>query len=52
MATIFQGKGLFPHVLTKNQDFTVNFGQMSAPMRTLLPGKKIICYLKLIVSTN
>jgi len=33
-----QGKGLFPHVLTKNQDFTVNFGQLSAPMRTLLPG--------------
>ena len=29
---------LYPHVLTKNQDFSVNFGQMPAPLRDLLPG--------------
>jgi hypothetical protein len=35
----FQGEALFPHILTKNQDFTVNFGQMPAPLFPLLPGK-------------
>ena len=39
---LFKGKGLFPHVLTKNQDFTVNFGQMPAPMRTLLAGNQSV----------
>ena len=29
---------LFPHVLTKNQDFTVNFGQLPGPMFPLLKG--------------
>jgi hypothetical protein len=34
-----QGGALFPHILTKNQDFTVNFGQLPAPLFPLLPGK-------------
>jgi heterogeneous nuclear ribonucleoprotein U-like protein 1 len=33
-----KGRALFPHILTKNQDFSVNFGQMPAPLRSLLPG--------------
>lgn len=33
-----QGQALFPHILTKNQDFTVNFGQLSGPMSGILPG--------------
>ena len=28
---------LFPHILTKNQKFTVNFGQMPQPLSNLLP---------------
>ncbi len=32
------GHALFPHVLTKNQNFSVNFGQMPAPMASLTPG--------------
>eukprot|EP00094_Tigriopus_californicus_P006584 TCALIF_06340-PA protein Name:"Similar to HNRNPUL1 Heterogeneous nuclear ribonucleoprotein U-like protein 1 (Homo sapiens)" AED:0.04 eAED:0.04 QI:0/0.57/0.37/0.87/0.85/1/8/0/1426 len=32
-----QGRALFPHILTKNQNFTVNFGQLPAPMSGLLP---------------
>lgn len=31
------GQAVFPHVLTKNQNFTVNFGQMPAPLRSLMP---------------
>ena len=30
-------KALFPHVLTKNQNFTVNFGQLPAPLAPLMP---------------
>ena len=30
-------KALYPHVLTKNQNFTVNFGQIPAPLAPLLP---------------
>jgi len=33
-----KGKALFPHVLTKNQNFTVNFGQLPAPLFPLMPG--------------
>jgi heterogeneous nuclear ribonucleoprotein U-like protein 1 len=33
-----KGQALFPHVMTKNQNFTVNFGQLPAPMSNLLPG--------------
>jgi len=32
------GQPLFPHILTKNQDFTVNFGQMPGPMFPLIKG--------------
>ena len=32
-----QGQALFPHVMTKNQDFLVNFGQLPGPMCPLLP---------------
>ena len=32
------GEALFPHILTKNQDFTVNFGQMPGPMFPLIKG--------------
>ena len=31
------GKALYPHVMTKNQDFMVNFGQMDMPMAPLIP---------------
>ena len=31
------GQAIFPHILTKNQNFTVNFGQMPAPLRPLMP---------------
>ena len=31
------GRALYPHILTKNQNFMVNFGQMPAPLQTLLP---------------
>ena len=31
------GQALFPHILTKNQNFTVNFGQLPAPLKQLLP---------------
>ena len=34
------GEALFPHVLTKNQDYTVNFGQLPGPMFPLLKGEK------------
>ena len=33
-----KGRALFPHILTKNQNFSVNFGQMPAPLCPLLPG--------------
>jgi heterogeneous nuclear ribonucleoprotein U-like protein 1 len=33
------GRALFPHIFTKNQHFTVNFGQLPQPMRPILPGK-------------
>ena len=32
-----KGKALYPHIMTKNQDFLVNFGQLPAPMCSLLP---------------
>ena len=32
-----KGQALFPHIFTKNQDFLVNFGQLSEPMCPLLP---------------
>ena len=32
-----KGQALFPHILTKNQDFLVNFGQLAQPMRPILP---------------
>ena len=32
-----KGQAVFPHVLTKNQNFTVNFGQMPAPLSPLMP---------------
>ena len=32
------GQALYPHILTKNQDFSVNFGQMDKPMYPLLKG--------------
>ena len=32
------GRALFPHILTKNQDFTINFGQMQGPMFPILKG--------------
>ena len=35
------GEALFPHILTKNQDFTVNFGQMPGPMFPLIKGIKV-----------
>ena len=31
------GQPLFPHILTKNQNFTVNFGQLPAPLKPLMP---------------
>ena len=34
------GEALFPHILTKNQDYTVNFGQLPGPMFPLLKGEK------------
>ena len=34
---LLNGKALFPHILTKNQNFTVNFGQLPAPLKPLLP---------------
>ena len=34
---ILNGQALFPHILTKNQNFTVNFGQLPAPLKQLLP---------------
>ena len=36
------GQALFPHVLTKNQNFTVNFGQLSSPLKPLLPNFVLI----------
>ena len=33
---------MFPHVLTKNQNFTVNFGQLSSPLKPLLPNFVLI----------
>ena len=33
-----KGRALFPHVLTKNQNFSMNFGQMPSPLMPLLPG--------------
>ena len=36
------GQALFPHIMTKNQDFLVNFGQMNGPMKPLLPYFNII----------
>lgn len=33
-----QGRALFPHLLSKNTAFTVNFGQMPAPLSGLIPG--------------
>lgn len=35
------GEALFPHILTKNQDYTVNFGQLPGPMFPLLKGRKL-----------
>jgi heterogeneous nuclear ribonucleoprotein U-like protein 1 len=32
------GQALFPHVLTKNQDYTINFGQMPGPLCPLEQG--------------
>ena len=34
---VLNGQALFPHILTKNQNFTVNFGQLPAPLKQLLP---------------
>ena len=31
------GRALYPHILTKNQNFMVNFGQLPAPLMTLKP---------------
>ena len=36
------GQALFPHIMTKNQDFLINFGQMNGPMKPLLPYFSII----------
>ena len=30
-------RALYPHILTKNQGFSVNFGQMPGPLSNLLP---------------
>ena len=43
-----EGKALFPHVLTKNQDFTVNFGQMPGPLFPLIKGRKALFFLQKI----
>ena len=37
-----EGQALYPHVMTKNQDFLVNFGQLDGPMRPLVPYFTII----------
>ena len=34
--TELNGQALFPHVLTKNQNFTVNFGQLPSPLKPLM----------------
>ena len=39
------GEALFPHILTKNQDYTVNFGQLPGPMFPLLKGRKYLIKL-------
>ena len=46
------GEALFPHVLTKNQDYTVNFGQLPGPMFPLLKGKTILTKLMFKVSSS
>ena len=38
LRSLLGDKALFPHILTKNQDFTVNFGQLPGPMFPLLKG--------------
>ena len=42
-----KGQALFPHVMTKNQDFLVNFGQLSEPMCPLLPNYSPIGQLEI-----
>ena len=42
-----KGQALFPHVMTKNQDFLVNFGQLSEPMFPLLPNYSPIGQLEI-----
>ena len=47
------GEALFPHILTKNQDYTVNFGQLPGPMFPLLKGEKYsrnLSFLKFFIS--
>ena len=34
---VLNGQAVFPHILTKNQNFTVNFGQLPAPLKPLMP---------------
>ena len=36
-SSALNGQALFPHILTKNQNFTVNFGQLPAPIKPLMP---------------
>ena len=42
---LLQGRALYPHIMTKNQEFTVNFGQRQNTFASMLPGYTLIGHL-------